>query len=432
MRIAMIGTGYVGLTTGTCLANLGNDVICVDIGREKIARLEKGELPFYEPGLRDLVEINVREKRLSFTTEIGSAINISDVIFIAVGTPEGSNGEANLSSVFSVAQAIGRAITGYKLVVIKSTVPIGTGERVRAIIKENLKSQVQFDLASNPEFLREGAAVNDFMIPDRVVIGVDSGKAKELLMDIYKGIERTGRPVMVTDPRSSELIKYASNAMLAARISFMNELSALCEKAGGDIKQIAKGMGLDSRIGPRFLQAGTGYGGSCFPKDVKALKHILDSLGCSSQMMTAIDEINERQKSSLVPKVVKMVGDARGRKIAVWGLAFKPKTDDLREAPSLVIISELQKLGAKITAFDPVAKENARKLLKGVEFAIDPYDAVKDASCLVIVTEWDQFRELDREKVKRLMKEPNIVDGRNIYEPSEMKAIGINYVGVGR
>jgi UDPglucose 6-dehydrogenase len=432
MKVAMIGVGYVGLVTGACLANLGNDVICVDIDEEKIENLRKGILPFFEPGLRDIVDMNQAQRRLMFTTDMEIGIKNSDIIFIAVGTPSGENGEADLSYVMSAGEQIGKFMNGYRVVVIKSTVPVGTFEKVRAAIKKGQKQKYDFDMVSNPEFLREGEAVNDFMVPDRVVIGVENDKAKETMLAIYKSIERTGRPILVTDILSSETIKYASNAMLATRISFMNELSQLCEKTGADIKLIAKGVGLDNRIGSRFLQAGLGYGGSCFPKDVKALVHTLKSNGCGAKILEAVEAVNKEQRIHVIGKIKKILPDMKGKKIAVWGLAFKPKTDDMREAPSITVITELQKLGAQITAFDPVAESSARKIFKDVVYTETPLQALEQAHALVVVTEWDLFRELDKSKMKSLMASPNIIDGRNIYEPSEMKALGFNYIGVGR
>ncbi len=432
MKIAVIGAGYVGLVTGSCLANLGNDVICVDIDDEKVSNLRKGVIPFFEPGLRDLVEMNLAQKRLMFTTDSELAIRNSEVIFIAVGTPSGQDGKADLSAVFAVADHIAKYMDSYRVLIVKSTVPVGTVHKIRDYLKQKLKKPVDFDVVSNPEFLREGEAVNDFMIPDRIVIGVDNGKAKEVMVALYRPVERTGRPILITEVKSSELIKYASNAMLATRISFMNELSHLCEKVGADIKTIAKGVGLDSRIGSRFLQAGAGYGGSCFPKDVKALIGVMKEHGCSSRLLESVEAVNELQKRSLLPKIQKLVPDLKGKKIAVWGLSFKPKTDDMREAPSIVIIKELQGLGAEVHAFDPVSERNARHVFENVHYADTPFGALEGAHCLVVVTEWDLFRELDKDRMKSLMAEPNVIDGRNIYEPGEMRSLGFNYIGVGR
>lgn len=432
MKIAVVGAGYVGLVTGACLASLGNDVICVDIDDEKVSNLRKGIIPFFEPGLRDLVEMNLAQKRLMFTTDSELAIRNSEVVFIAVGTPSGNDGRADLSAVFAVADHIAKYMDSYRVVIMKSTVPVGTVHKIRDYIRQKMRKQVDFDVVSNPEFLREGEAVNDFMMPDRIVIGVDNGKARDVLLALYRPVERTGKPILITDVKSSELIKYASNAMLATRISFMNEISQLCEKVGADVKVIAKGVGLDSRIGPRFLQAGTGYGGSCFPKDVRALIEVMKEHGCSARLLESVESVNEAQKRSLLPKIQKLVPDLAGRKVAVWGLSFKPKTDDMREAPSIVIINELQKLGAEVHAFDPVSERNARHIFENVHYADTPFGALEGAHCLVVVTEWDLFRELDKDRMKELMAEPNIVDGRNVYEPGEMRSLGFNYVGVGR
>ena len=430
MKIALAGCGYVGLVTGACLANLGNDVICVDIDDELISNLRSGIMPFFEPGLRDLVEFNVTQKRLMFTTDLQLAIENSDIIFIVVGTPSDSEGKADLSGFFQVADAIARFINGYKVIVVKSTVPPGTSKKVQESIGQ--KTNAEFDVVSNPEFLREGEAVKDFTVPDRIVIGTYTEKAKDSMNSIYKSLERTGRPIVFTTPETSELIKYCSNAMLASCISFMNEISYLCDKTGTDVKMIARGMGLDDRIGSRFLQAGVGYGGSCFGKDVRALVQIMKENDCSTRLLEAVDAINEKQKRSVIPKLRKFVPDLNGKKIAVWGLSFKPKTDDLREAPSVAIITELQKFGATVTAFDPVSEQTARKLLNDVTFADTPLSALEGAHAVIVVTEWDLFRELDKEKMKQLMASPNIIDGRNMYDPSDFKSLGFNYVGIGR
>lgn len=433
MKICCVGSGYVGLVAGTCLADMGNDVICVDVDENKINNLKKGIVPIYEPGLTDMLDRNAREKRITFTTNIKEGIQKSEVVFIAVGTPPDGNDCADISAVISVAENIGRYINGYKVIVNKSTSPVGTLDKIGKVIKSFRKNpSVKYDLVSNPEFLREGEAIKDFTNPDRIIIGVQSKKAKNIMASIYDGISRTDKPIMFTDIRSAELIKYASNAMLATRISFMNEMAQLCEKVGGDIKAIARGIGLDSRIGPRFLQAGVGYGGSCFPKDVKALIQTMESNGIEAGILAAVDEVNEKQKRSLIHKIEKLVPTLKGKSIAIWGLAFKPKTDDMRDAPSLVIINQLQEAGAKVKAFDPEAQKTAKRILKGVTYCKDPYTTVAGCDALVIVTEWNEFRDIDLKKIKQLLKHPNIVDGRNIYEPQEMKKLGFNYLCVGR
>ena len=432
MKISCVGCGYVGLVAGTCLADMGNEVTCCDIDKSKINKLKRGVIPIYEPGLKDMFERNVKGKRLRFSSDMKDTIKKSDVIFITVGTPPGRNHEADLCAVESVAGQIGKNMKSYKLIVNKSTVPVGTAELVKKIVRKNQTEKFEFDVVSNPEFLREGEAVKDFTNPDRIVIGTDSEKAEEIMMSIYRGIARADKPVFITDIKSAEMIKYASNAMLATRISFMNEIAQLCEKVGADVKSVAKGVGLDNRIGPRFLQAGMGYGGSCFPKDVKALSELMKQNKVKDKLLSAVNTINEDQRKFIFQKIKKLISPLKGKSIAVWGLAFKPKTDDIREAPSIDIIRELQKSGAKIRAFDPVAKINAKKVLKGVTFCSDPYSTVKGCDALLVATEWNEFRVLDFEHVKRLLKQPNIIDGRNIYEPDEMRKAGFNYLGVGR
>lgn len=432
MKIAVVGSGYVGLVTGGCLANLGNDVICVDVDQAKVDGLRNGEMPFFEPGLRDIIDLNLKQRRLMFTTDIELAVKHSEVIFIAVGTPPGEDGGADISAVLAVAADIGKNMNEYKVVVMKSTVPVGTNHRLADTIKANQPSPMEFDTVSNPEFLREGEAVNDFMNPDRVVLGVNSQKAADVMTTIYRSIERTGRPILITDVLTAELIKYASNAMLATRISFMNELACLCDKVGADVKMIAKGMGLDNRIGPRFLQAGAGYGGSCFPKDVKALIHTIEENGCKASLLQAVNEVNERQKKSIVPRLQSLLSDLSGKTVAVWGLSFKPKTDDMREAPSIVAVRALQDAGAKVVAFDPVAEKSARRLMQDVSFTQTPLEAAENADALIIMTEWDSFRELDKKKLKEVMRTPVLLDARNIYDPKEMRGIGFTYVGIGR
>lgn len=432
MKISVFGTGYVGLVAGTCFASMGNDVVCVDIDEKKIKALKKGIIPIFEPGLRDLVELSAKQERLHFTTDTREGVEKSDIIFIAVGTPEDHNGRADLKYVYAVAESIGKYQNSYKVVVDKSTVPVGTAEEIKKRILKNQRKKYDVDVVSNPEFLREGEAIKDFMNPDRVVIGADTEKARKIMENIYKGIARTNKPILFTDTKSAEMIKYASNAMLASRISFMNQLAPLCEKVGADIKAVAKGMGLDERIGPRFLQAGVGYGGSCFPKDVMALMHTMKDNGLHYEIIKAVDEVNERQKKSILPKLMKHMPNLKDKKIAVWGLAFKPKTDDLREAPSLVIIKQLLDEGAKVRAFDPVAQENAQKIFPKIEFGKNPYDTLKGCDALILVTEWDEFRNLDKQKIKSLLKQPIVIDGRNVYEPKEMAELGFVYEGVGR
>jgi len=431
VKLTIAGTGYVGLVSGTGFANLGNDVICFDIDAVKIDLLNKGIIPIYEPGLEEVYKRNLEAGRIRFTTDTQNAVQESEIIFICVDTPTNEHKEADLSAVENVARVIGEYINDYKIVVNKSTVPVGTADIVKKIIKENQRNKVEFDVVSNPEFLREGAAVKDFENPDRIVIGTDSRKAEEIMTSLYRSRARTDKPIMVTDIRSAEIIKYACNTMLATRISFMNQISYLCEKTGADIKEVAKGMGLDNRIGPRFLQAGIGFGGSCFPKDVKALIATLKQYDCDAELIEAVNRINEKQKSVVVNKLKSKL-DIKGSTIAVWGISFKPKTDDIREAPSLKIIQELQNMGAKIHACDPVAIENAKKVLNQVEFFENPYESIRDCDALIVATEWNEFRNLDMRAVRILLKKPIVIDGRNIYDPKEMRDLGFEYEGIGR
>lgn len=436
MKIAVFGTGYVGLVTGTCFAELGNTVTCVDIDEHKIVSLQNGKVPIFEPGLTELVTKNSQEKRLFFTTDGIEAIHKNDIIFIAVGTPSAADGSTDSSAVLAVAHLIGQQINGKKMIVNKSTVPIGTAEIVRDIIATEQKKrgeQHQYTIVSNPEFLREGSAINDFFAPDRIIVGVTDKESRNLMAELYKPAERPDRPVMFTTIPNAELIKYAANAMLAARISFMNELSHFCELIGADIQEIARGVGLDARIGPHFLQAGCGYGGSCLPKDVQALAFAMRKAGCSATMIEAIESVNTAQKQSLVEKATAMLGGTlKRKKVAVWGLAFKQKTDDMREAPSIVLIHALVEAGAEITAFDPAARHIAEKVLPKIHYAAQPLEAVDGADLLVIMTEWHEFRSIDLKEVKKRMKNPHILDGRNIYEPAEMRALGFTYQGIGR
>jgi UDPglucose 6-dehydrogenase len=432
MKVTVIGTGYVGLVLGTCLAEMGNDVICVDVDESKIDKLNQAIPTIYEPGLKELLERNIKENRISFTTDTKSGIQDSDIIFLAVGTPADNENKADLKYIKQVAEQIGKNINSYKVIVNKSTVPVGTADLVNSIIKENQQNNIEFDVVSNPEFLREGKAIKDFMIPDRVVIGSESEKAKDLMNSLYKGLERTDNLILNTDIKTAELIKYAANSMLATRVSFINQLSILCDKVGADVKMVAKGIGLDNRIGPKFLQAGIGYGGSCFPKDVKALIETLKEHSCNYQLLEAVENINIDQRFYVIEKIKELLGDLKDKTIAVWGLAFKPDTDDIREAPSIDIIKKLQEEGAIIRAFDPVAQEAAKKFLENVTYGKDPYDTANQTDLLLIATEWNEFRNLDMQKVKDSLNQPNLVDGRNIYQPQEMKQLGFNYKGIGR
>jgi len=436
MKIAVFGSGYVGLVTGACLSNLGNVVTCVDIDTKRIDDLNKGNIPIFEPGLKEMIEKNASQQRLFFTQDAENAIKKSEVIFITVGTPPGDNGQADLSAVYAVAATIGKHMNDYKVIVDKSTVPVGTADCVKQKIKENQIEINSFSLVSNPEFLREGEAIKDFMNPDRIVIGVEDEKAKDIMIHIYKGIERTDKPIFITSIKSAELIKYAANAFLATKISFMNEIAQLCEKVGGDVKQIARGIGLDCRIGPRFLQAGVGYGGSCFPKDVQALIHTAHEAGLDFSILKAVHEVNIIQKKSLFLKIKLLLnGDLTNKRIAVLGLSFKPKTDDIRDAPSLVLLQQLLDAGAIIQAFDPVAMENTKKIYPSspsLLYCADAYSAAAGADCLVIVTDWDEFRYLDLGKIKECMKQASIVDGRNIYDPKDVISYGFDYICVGR
>lgn len=432
MRLTIVGSGYVGLVTGACFADLGNDVLCLDIDEEKVRQLQHGLIPIYEPGLSDIISRNMREERLFFTTNKQEAFSFGSVIFICVNTPSKDDGDVDTTFIEAAAKDIAAYMNGYKLVAIKSTVPIGTADSIRDLIKKNQAVPHEVDVVSNPEFLREGQAVKDFMNPDRIVIGVESDNAKRVMTALYKSLERTTKPILITDIKSSEMIKYASNSMLSTRISFMNEMARLCEKVGADIKVVAKGMGLDSRIGPRFLQAGVGYGGSCFPKDIRGVISMGKKHGLGMDILRAVDKVNEEQKRLLVPKLQSFIPDLRGKRVAIWGLAFKPKTDDIREAPSIIVISQLQQLGAEVVVFDPEAERTASKVLQGVTYSKNPLGAVKGCDALMVITEWDEFRSLDLQQLKSLMKTPIVVDGRNIYDPGEMKQLGFSYVGIGR
>jgi len=430
-KIAIIGTGYVGLVTGTCFAELGQQVTGVDIDKEKIDGLNKGIIPIYENGLEELVKENKKQGRLFFTTDASSAIKEAEVVFIAVGTPPLPDGGVNLDYVRSAAETIGKNMNGYKIIVDKSTVPVGTGDVVTAIIKKYYKGD--FDVVSNPEFLREGSAVSDFMHPDRIVIGNGSPKAEKILKELYSSFDT--KSLIFTDIKTAELIKYASNAFLATEISFINSIANLCEKLGADVEKVAQGIMLDERIGTKaFLHAGVGYGGSCFPKDVKGLIQTAQESGVRFGILEEVEETNNAQKHSLLAKVQKLLGpNLRGKDITVWGLAFKPHTDDVREAPALVIIKQLLDRDCRVKVFDPIAKEAAQKILgNGVIYENNLENSVKNSDCLIIVTEWPEFREVNLKKIKANLKHPNIVDGRNIFEPNKMKKSGFNYISVGR
>ncbi|QSQ20200.1 UDP-glucose/GDP-mannose dehydrogenase family protein [Pyxidicoccus parkwayensis] len=431
MRIAIIGTGYVGLVAGTCFADSGNDVTCVDIDERKIRMLQAGEVPIYEPGLEELIKKNVREKRLFFTRDLADAVAPAQVVFIAVGTPEGESGDADLQYVLAAAEQIGKAMKQYTVVVDKSTVPVGTADKVREAIRK--VTSIEFDVVSNPEFLKEGAALDDFLKPDRVVIGVDSERARKVMGELYAPFVRTENPVLFMDTRSAELTKYAANAMLATRISFMNDISALCEKVGADVDFVRKGLGSDKRIGYPFLFPGVGYGGSCFPKDVKALVATARDYGLELDLLRAVERTNERQKKLLVNKAVKHYGTLEGKKFGVWGLAFKPKTDDMREAPSIEVIEGLIGKGAQVIAHDPVSAHTAKRVFGDrIRYATVPYEALEGVDGLFVVTEWNEFRHPDFERMKGLMKSPVVFDGRNVYDPTRMRELGFTYYGIGR
>ena len=436
MKICVIGTGYVGLVTGACLAGLGNEVICVDKDRSRVSSLKGSIIPFYEPGLKELVLKNKKMGRISFTTDVRNSVNRSEVIFIAVGTPARENGEADVSAVIDVARQIalafksdGKMTKKFKVIVNKSTVPVGMGDIVTKILVGKGVPEKNFAVVSNPEFLREGTAVSDFMSPDRIVIGAANSRAFNVITELYRPLNAH---TIFTTVKSAELIKYASNSFLATKISFINEIANICEKVGSDVVEVAHGMGLDKRIGREFLNAGIGYGGSCLPKDVSALIHLAKSSGYDPQILIAVNWTNEEQRKMIVEKMEDVLRSLKGKTIGVLGLSFKPETDDLRDAPSIEIIRELRRKGAKVMAYDPVAAVKARKLLDGVAFCDTAYDAVKKADAAVVAAEWGEFKELDLDKVKSLMKSPVIFDGRNIYNPKRMKELGFKYYGVGR
>jgi UDPglucose 6-dehydrogenase len=432
MHIAVIGTGYVGLVSGACFAEFGNSVICVDSDGGKIARITDGEMPIYEPGLDALVAKNMREGRLEFTTDIRSAIEKSLVVMLAVGTPSANDGSADMSQIEAVALEIARALNGYKVIVTKSTVPVGAAGYIKKIIDENKQSNCRYSVASNPEFLREGAAINDFMRPDRVVLGCVDEEAVAIMKDLYRPLYLIETPFVITNPESAEMIKYASNAFLATKISFINEIANLCDLLGADVRDVAKGMGMDNRIGSKFLHPGPGFGGSCFPKDVRALSALARQVGYPMRLTDAVLEVNHAQTAAVIDRIKRVVPDLEGKTVAVLGLSFKPDTDDLREAPALKMIGDLLAAGATVRAYDPAAMEPARRILPDVIYCEDEYAAAGNSDALVVVTEWNQFRSLDLNKLKSVMSKLNIIDLRNIYEPEAIRAAGFKYVSMGR
>ncbi len=436
MKIAVVGTGYVGLVAGTCFSDTGNEVVCVDVNQEKIDSLNRGEVPIYEPGLEEMIKRNVREERLTFSTDIESAVKSSQIIFIAVGTPPDEDGSADLRYVLAVAGDIGKNMNGFKVVVDKSTVPVGTADKVTAEIKKY--TDHDFTVVSNPEFLKEGAAINDFMRPDRVVIGTSNEEAADMMRNLYAPFVRTGKPIIVMDEHSAELTKYAANALLATKISFINEIANLCDLVGADVDMVRKGIGSDARIGPYFIFPGTGYGGSCFPKDVKAIITTAKDHGLNLNILKAVEEVNLSQKTVMFQKIKEYFnGDIDGKTFAIWGLAFKPKTDDMREAPAIEMIKALTEAGAKVNAHDPEALEEAQRIFtdrlgNGLELFAKRYDALEDADGLIIMTEWNEFREPDFYLIKDTLKSPVIFDGRNIFSPKRMEKYGLDYYSIGR
>ncbi len=436
MKISMIGTGYVGLVSGTCFSETGITVSCLDIDQNKIDKLNQGEVPIYEPGLDTIIARNVEKKRLSFTTDLCESINDAEAVFIAVGTPPDEDGSADLRHVLSVARQIGKTMKDYLVVITKSTVPIGTAKKVKAAIKEELEKRgadIPFDVASNPEFLKEGDAIEDFLRPERIVVGIESERAQKLLTRLYKPFVLNGHPIIFMNIPSAELTKYAANSMLATRISFMNEMANLCDIVGADVNMVRQGIGSDSRIGSKFLYSGVGYGGSCFPKDVKALIKTAEENNYPLSVLKSVEEVNDRQKHIIVDKILKHFnGNIKGKNFAIWGLSFKPNTDDMREAPSLVIIDKLLEEGATVTAYDPVATEVCKeKIGNKISYASDQYEAIVEADALILITEWSEFRVLGFKVISKLMKNKVVFDGRNIYDPVEMKEFGFQYYGIG-
>jgi UDPglucose 6-dehydrogenase len=432
MHISVIGTGYVGLVTGACFAEFGVNVTCMDNDTRRIAMLEKGTVPFYEPGITELVAKGLRENRLAFTTDIAKAVDQALVLFIAVGTPSRADGSADLSYVEEVGRGIAKNMNGYKVIATKSTVPVGTGEKLREVIKANLSAPYRFDIVSNPEFLREGSAIEDFLRPNRVVIGADSDHAIAIMKDLYRPLYLIETPFVVTDIATAEMIKYASNAFLATKVSFINEIANLCELVGADVQVVAKGMGLDHRIGSKFLHAGPGFGGSCFPKDLAALVQTGERVGYQLEIASAAARVNAQQRQRMVEKIRGAVGGMKGKTLGLLGLSFKPNTNDLREAPALAIAQQLMKEGAVIRAYDPAALEEASKLLPGIVPCKDAYDAAEGSDALIIMTEWNQFRNLDFDRLKTALRRPMLIDLRNVYDPARIAGFGFHYVSVGR
>jgi len=430
VNIAVIGSGYVGLVTGACFSNLGNSVVCVDNNEAKVRSLKQGHIPIYEPGLEEMVRLNVKERRLRFTTNVKEAVQSSDIIFISVNTPPKETGEANLVWVEAVSRDIARSMTSYKLIVEKSTVPVETGERVYQTVKQSHKKNIDFDVASNPEFLREGSALYDFMHPDRIVLGVRSKRAEKILRDLYRPIKA---PVVVTDVKSAEIIKHASNSFLAMKISFINSVAQVCEKVGADIMKVSEGMGLDQRIGRKFLDAGIGFGGSCFPKDLSAFMRIAQGLGVNFELLRDTLEINEQQKMNFIRLIETHLWNLTSKTLAVLGLAFKPNTDDMRSAASITIIEELVRAGVKVKAYDPQAVSKTKEILKNrITYSKTAYEACRGADAVVVLTEWDEFKKLDFKKLKKLLKFPVIFDGRNLYDPETLRRAGFRYYSIGR
>lgn len=432
MNICIVGVGYVGLVTGTCFAEFGNHVICVDKDEQRINSLQQNIIPIFEPGLEEMVKRNQSAGRLNFTQDVNEAVEKSLAVFIAVGTPSDSAGSANLEYVYQVAETIGKLMTGYKIIVTKSTVPVGTGKEISEIIRKNQKEGIPFDVVSNPEFLREGSAIEDFLRPNRVVIGTYNEQATAIMKDLYSPLNLIEIPFLNTNVETAEMIKYASNAFLATKISFINEMANICELVGADVHQVAKGMGLDGRISRKFLHPGPGYGGSCFPKDTKAIVKLAETYGYQFKIVESVIEVNERQQMRMVDKIENVLGDLKGKRLGILGLTFKPNTDDIRDSPAIRIIESLLKKGAIVSAYDPAGMEAAAKILKGVNYVNDIYEAAQDAEALVIITEWNEFRYLDWGKVQASLRSPTVIDLRNIYEPDKMKTRGFNYHCVGR